>query len=97
MLSQALRTRTRQHTSIFRLHIHRHFNHTLTPTSEQDAPTPDLVKKKKRTALIRTWKPFHNMADAWALVRAVERKYGKVVEAQFIKVQSSIVRHLTAC
>jgi hypothetical protein len=26
------------------------------------------------------------VADAWALLRVVERKYGKVAEAQFLKV-----------
>ena len=90
MLSHALRTRTRQHTSILRLHSHRHFNHTLSSTSEEEVtvtPTYDLSEKTfRRTAFIQTWEPFHNLADAWALLRAIERKYGKVVEAQFIKV-----------
>ena len=88
MLSQALRTRTRQHTSTFRLHLHQHFNHTLTSTSEEeDTPTPDDYESSRRkTAFIQTWDPFHNLADAFALLRAVERKFGKVEEAQFFKV-----------
>lgn len=88
MLSQVLRARTRQHTSIFRLHLHQYFNGTLPFTLEEgDTPTPDLLKKKgRRTAFIETWEPFHNLADAWALLRAVEHKYGTVEEAQFLKV-----------
>ena len=83
MLSHALRRRTR-HTSIFRLRPHQHFNHTLTPTSEEEVTTE--ADPSRRTAFIQTWEPFHNLADAWVLLRAVERKYGKVLEAQFIKV-----------
>lgn len=86
MLSHALRTRTRQHTLIFRLHLHRHFNHTLTSTSEEDTPHDPVPRCVKRTAFIVTWEPFKNVVDAWALLRAVERRYGKVVEAHFIKV-----------
>lgn len=92
MLSHALRTRTRQHASIFRLHSHQHYNHTLTSTSEEHeehtvTPTPVLSDKfLRRTAFIQTWEPFHNLTDAWALLRALELKYGKIVEAQFIKV-----------
>ena len=90
MLSQALRTRTRQHTSIFRLHLHQYFNGTLSSTlQEGDTPKPasDLLKNNnRRTAFIETWEPFRNLADAWALLRAVEHKYGKVEEAQFLKV-----------
>ena len=74
MLSKALRTR--QRTLICRLHIH----HASTSPPEYD------LHFKNRTALIRTLKPFHNLADTWTLLRAVERRYGKVVEAQFLKV-----------
>jgi len=63
------------------LHPHRHFNHTLTPTEE----VTETNYGYKRSACIQTWEPFHNLADAWTLLRAVERKYGKVLEAQFIK------------
>lgn len=89
MLSQALRTR--QRTSICRLQLHQRFNHRLTPTSpseEEETSIPIYSKKKNQsqTAFIRTWEPFHNLADAWALLRVVERKYGKVVEAHFLKV-----------
>lgn len=84
MLSQALRTYTRQHTSITRLRIHQHFDHTLTSTSEQHTPKPNLVSQ--RTAFLQTWDPLHDIVDAWALLRAVERKYGKVLEAHFFKV-----------
>ena len=88
MLSHALRTRTRQHTSIFRLHSHQHFNHTLISASEGDTLTPtyDIKNSNRRTAFIQTWEPFQNLAGALALLRAIELKYGKIVEAQFIKV-----------
>lgn len=90
MLSQALRTR--QHTSLCRLQLHQRFNHRLkstsTSTSEVETRTLAHLQKKKtsRTAFIRTWEPFHNLADAWALLRVVERKYGRVAEAHFLKV-----------
>ena len=77
MLSQTLRTR--QNTFACRLHIHRHFNHAST-SSEDDH------HHKDRTALIRTREPFNSLADTWTLLRAVERRYGKVVEARFLKV-----------
>ena len=83
MLSHALRRPTR-HTSIFRLHPYQHFNHTLTPTEVEEATWADF--RLKRSAYIQTWEPLHNLADAWALLRAVERRYGKVLEAQFVKV-----------
>ena len=89
MLSQVLRTRTRQHIiSTFRLHLHQHFNHTLISISEEkyDSPIPVVPASVKRTALIKTHKTVKNLADAWALLRAVERKYGKVLEARFFKV-----------
>ncbi|KAJ3514748.1 hypothetical protein NLJ89_g2191 [Agrocybe chaxingu] len=38
-----------------------------------------------RTAHIRTWKPVNNIADAYALIQAVERKYGKILEVHFLK------------
>lgn len=89
MLSHALRTR--QHTSICRLQLHQRFNRTLKSTStsnlEEDTRTPvHFEKQTSRSAFIRTWEPFHNLADAWALLRVVERKYGKVAEAHFLKV-----------
>jgi hypothetical protein len=91
MLSQVLRTRP--HNSICRLQLHQRFNHTLKSTStstleEEDRRVP--VKHTSRTAFIRTWEPFRNIADAWALLRAVERKYGTVAEAHFLKVNSSV-------
>lgn len=82
MLSQALRTR--QHSFISWLHIHRHFNHTSTSTSEKGTQTDDNFRN--RTAFIRTVVPIQNLADAWALLRAIESKYGKILEAQFRKV-----------
>ena len=85
MLSQALRTR--QHASICRSHIHQHFNHALiSTTSEKDARIPIGPKKVNRTAFIRTWEPFHSLAETYLLLRAVERKYGKVIEGHFLKV-----------
>lgn len=92
MLSQVLPTRTRQHiTSIFRLHLHQHFNHTLISTSEEKdnsrhSPTPVVPEDVHHGARIRTWEPIHNLADAWALLRVVERKYGKILEAGFVRV-----------
>lgn len=80
MLSQALRTR--QPTFISRLHIHRRFNHTS--TSEKGTPTYDELRH--RTAFIRTMNPFDSLADTWAVLRVVESKYGKILEAQFRKV-----------
>ncbi|KDR75658.1 hypothetical protein GALMADRAFT_248258 [Galerina marginata CBS 339.88] len=43
-------------------------------------PPPNL-----RTAYIRTWQPLANIADAYAMIRVLERKYGKVIEAHFLK------------
>ena len=89
MLSRALRARTRQHISTFRLHPYQHFNHTLTSSVEEEDTLipPDFYEKGyRRTAFIQTWEPIHGLADAWALLRAVERKYGKILEAQFVKV-----------
>ena len=91
MLSQALRTRTRQHTSIFRLHLHQqHFDDALTPVFEKEEGTltPDNPGNETRavSAYIETWEPLHSVADAWTLLRAVELKYGKIVEAKFLKV-----------
>ena len=57
--------------------------------------TPTLnpsEKPPKRFAFIQTWEPFHSLADTWALLRAVERKYGKIVEVQFIKVSLQYCR-----
>lgn len=90
MLSQALRTR--QQFSPYRLQLHQRFNHKLksTPTStpkEEETHTPVRFKKDaSRTAFIRTWEPFHHLADAWTLLRVIERKYGRVAEAHFLKV-----------
>lgn len=85
MLFQALRRCIRQHTSIFRLRSHQHFNHTLTSTSEEKHPVTEHPKTR-RIAFLRTWEPIRNVAEAWALLRAVERMCGTVLEAQFMKV-----------
>lgn len=92
MISQALRTR--QHFSPCQLQLHQRFNHKLKSTStststpkEEETHTPVRFKKDaSRTAFIRTWEPFHHLADAWALLRVIERKYGRVAEAHFLKV-----------
>lgn len=87
MLFQALRRCTRQHTSIFRLRSHQHFNHTLTSTLEdENTVTPASDTNTRRTAFIRTWEPLHNLVEAWALIRAVERMCGTILEAQLLKV-----------
>ena len=97
MLSQVLRTR--RHTLICRLHIHQRFNRTLSSTTSEEDKRPPIHFRPgaRRTAFIRTWEPFHNLADTWTLLRAVERKYGKVAEAQFFKVSLQYCSDLTAC
>ena len=94
-----LALRTRQYTSICRLQIHQRFNHNLnstsTSTSEEGTRVPVQLKQKaNRSAFIRTWEPLHNLADAWALLRVIERKYGKVAEAQFLKVSLLLFSNL---
>ncbi|KAF8911513.1 hypothetical protein CPB84DRAFT_1820953 [Gymnopilus junonius] len=38
-----------------------------------------------RTAFIRTWKPVNNIVDAFTMIRAIERKFGRVLDAHFPK------------
>jgi hypothetical protein len=84
MLSRVLRTR--QHASIYRLHLHHRFNHTSTLTSEEELLRFKQNANRVRTAFIRTQPMLGSLADTWSLLRAVERNYGKVAEAQFLKV-----------
>jgi len=43
-----------------------------------------------RTAHIRLWEPVHNMADVWSIKRAMEKKYGAILETHFLKVRLTL-------
>ncbi|CAA7260547.1 unnamed protein product [Cyclocybe aegerita] len=72
---------------------------TSPPLAPEKEPTPVLrrtgngaeraerinPRHNLRTAHIRTWKPVKNIADAYALIQAVERKYGRILEVHFLK------------
>lgn len=44
-----------------------------------------------RTAHIRFWEPVHTIADVWVVKRALEKKYGAILETYFFKVRIFLV------
>ena len=48
----------------------------------------------KRTILIKGWTPFNNMVEVFAVLRAVEEKYGTIVEYVVSRVRSLPLSHL---
>ncbi|KAH9485498.1 hypothetical protein JR316_0002406 [Psilocybe cubensis] len=53
---------------------------TASTENNQLAARPPL-----RTAYLKAWEPIKNVADVYALLQALERKYGKVIDAHFAK------------
>ncbi|KAF8161316.1 hypothetical protein B0H34DRAFT_857770 [Crassisporium funariophilum] len=87
MLSPTLRASRRLAPCRSLLHQHLTLRHASTSTGQwkrSDSLTK-LNSKDRRTAFVKTWEPFQNIADTWALLRVLERKYGKIVEAHFLK------------
>lgn len=67
--------------------LYQHFTKTrLVTTVAEDNQENQIQKPPLRTAYLRTWEPLKNVGDAYVLLRALERKYGKVLEARFAKV-----------
>ncbi|KAF4621403.1 hypothetical protein D9613_000860 [Agrocybe pediades] len=59
---------------------------TLTPSSPSSTAAAEQLKNfENRVAFIRTWKPLRNIADAYTMIDAMERKYGKVLSVRFLK------------
>jgi len=54
----------------------------------------DPKRLATQTAFVRTWDPLTSIVDVWALTRAVERKYGPILESHFIKVYRIVVLFL---
>lgn len=48
-----------------------------------------------RTAHIRFWEPILNVADVWVVKRAMEKKYGSILETYFLKVCVSLISFLS--
>jgi hypothetical protein len=42
-----------------------------------------------RTAHLRFWEPVHSIADVWVVKRAMEKKYGTILETYFFKVRKA--------
>ena len=53
-------------------------------------PLPKLKRDGRRAAYIRTWAMIDNMADAYTIVRAVEKKYGSIAEARILRVKFAV-------
>jgi len=61
----------------------------LTPlpiSADNTKKVKEIYPNNRRTAYLRTWEPVRNVADAWAIIRVLERKYGKIITAHFLKV-----------
>ena len=63
--------------------------HISAGTAGNAKKAKEIDPDNRRTAYIRTWEPVKNVADAWAIIRVLERKYGKIITAHFLKVLSS--------
>lgn len=57
-----------------------------TSVSEGHHNDPPFVKTRGLTAFIRTTKFIESPADVFAIIRAVERKYGALTEYRFLRV-----------
>lgn len=89
MLSQAIyaskRISSRRSTLVYRHLIKTRLVTTVAEDSQLRRRPP------LRTAYIKTWEPLKNLGDVYTLLRALERKYGKVVDARFAKVRACVL------
>ena len=92
MLSQVIRA-SRRATSSQSTQLYQHLTRRAVSTS---TPKPEANILDDHVAFIRTWKPIKNIADAYTMMTALERKYGKIINARFLKV-SPLFRSYVQC
>lgn len=55
--------------------------------SEKDDSNVKILETRKRSAIIQTSSVIKSLAHAYAIIRAVEEKYGPVMEYRFLRVR----------